>query len=192
MSTASKAPRLCASSAMAAMSTIWSSGLVGVSIQTSLVAGPDDCGETLGAGVVGVARDQSPGLENALEQPERAAVEVGRGGDLVAGPQGREHGRGRRQARGEGQRPLAPFQCRQARFQGGPRRIAAAGVLVALVLARGFLRERRRGVDRHDGRAGGRVGVLAGVDRAGRESVSGLVGGHQAFAPKPTRHESCP
>ena len=43
----------------------------------------------VGAGVVGVAGDQAPRLEDALEQPEGAAVEVGRGGDLVAGPQRR-------------------------------------------------------------------------------------------------------
>ena len=51
------------------------------------------------------------------------------------------------------------------------------------MLAGRFLGEGRGGVDRHDGRAGGRVGVLAGVDRAGREAVIGLVGGHEAFAP---------
>ena len=47
----------------------------------------EDRGETLGAGVFGVAGDESPGLEDALQQAEGAAVEIGGGGHLVAGPQ---------------------------------------------------------------------------------------------------------
>ena len=96
---------------MAAMSTICSSGLVGVSIQTSLVAGVMDRAKARGAGILGVARDEAPGLEDALEQPVRAAVEVGRGDDFVAGPEQREHGGGGRQARGERQACSPPSRA---------------------------------------------------------------------------------
>ena len=56
---------------------------MGVSIQTSLVAGHDR-GEAFGAGVLGVAW-MTPGPEHPLEQAESAAVKVRRGGDLVTG-----------------------------------------------------------------------------------------------------------
>ena len=175
LSTASSAPCLWASSAMAAMSRICRSGLVGVSIQTSFVFGVMIACEAGRRRVVGVAGGEAPRLEDLVEQAEGAAVQVGRGGDLVAGLQQRaEHRRRRRQAGGERQAALAAFQRREARFEGRARRVAAAGVLVALVLAGRGLGVGGGGVDRHDGRAGGRVGVLAGVDGPGGEAV--LVG----------------
>ena len=74
---------------MAAMSRICKSGLVGVSIQTSLVVGVMICVEPGGDGIVGVAGDEAPRLEDAFEQAEGAAVEIGRGRDFVAGPKQR-------------------------------------------------------------------------------------------------------
>ena len=104
------------------------------------------------------------GTEDSLEQAIGAAVEVGRGHDLVAVVQEREHrGRGG-QARGERQGRLSSLERGQAGLECRAGRVAAARVLVALVPAWCFLGEGGRGVDRHDRRPGRRVGVLAGVD----------------------------
>jgi hypothetical protein len=46
----------------------------------------DDLAKAVRAWIVGIASDQAPRLEDAFEQAERAAVEVRRGRDLIAGP----------------------------------------------------------------------------------------------------------
>ena len=73
---------------------------------------------------------------------------------------------------------LAALQRRQAGLQRRARRVAAARVLVALVLARRLLGVGRGRVDRHDRRAGGGVGVLAGVDGPRGEAALGSVISH--------------
>jgi hypothetical protein len=120
--------------------------------------------ESLRRGILGVARDEAPGLEHTLEQAECAAVEVGGRDHFVAGPQGRQHGRGRRQTRRESQGSLAPLQGRQARFEGRSCGVSAPGILITLVPARCFLSEGGGRVDRDHGRPGRRVCILAGVD----------------------------
>ena len=141
LSTASIAPCLWASSAMAAMSRICSSGLVGVSIQTSFVFGVMIVANPAGGGVVGVRGVQAPGLEDPFEQAEGAAVEVGGGGDFVAGPEQAANTAvvaARPEANARPRSPL--FERGEARLQRRARRVAAARVLVALVLAGGGLR----------------------------------------------------
>ena len=93
--------------------------------------------------IIRVPSDEAPVFEYALEQPDRPAVEVGRGGHFIAGfQQRRKDGVGRGQPGSERQAALAPFNRGQARLQCGPRRIAAARVFVALVLAEPGLRVR--------------------------------------------------
>ena len=151
LSTASMAPCLWASSAMAAMSRICSSGLVGVSIQTSFVFGVMIVAKPAGDGVVGVAGDEPPRLEDAFEQAEGAAVQVGGGDHLVAGPQQRAStavvaARPEAKARPRSPPSSAARHVSRAVRVGLPLR----RVLVALVLAGRRLGVGRGGVDRHD------------------------------------------
>ena len=74
------------------------------------------------------------------------------------------------EAGGERVRGHAPVEVGEQRLQGVPRRVAGAGVLVAVPhAADAVLHVGGRQVDRRDDRAGGAVGVLAGVDGAGAE-----------------------
>ena len=159
------------------MSSTWSSGLVGDSIQTSLVFGVMIASNAAGIRFVGVTRVQAPRLEDAFEQAKRAAVKIGRRRDFIArAKQGREDGCAGCQAGRECQTAFAFLERRQARFECGSRWIAAARVFVTFVLPRPGLRIGRRRVDRNNGCAGGRVGLLAGVDGAGGEA--GFLIGH--------------
>ena len=65
----------------------------------------------------------------------------------------------------------AAFQIGDAFFVSQPGRIDRARVIVAFVLARTFLHICRRCVNRRHDRAGGRIGFLAGVNRAGGKLV---------------------
>ena len=80
-----------------------------------------------------------------------------------------EHGRDRGQPGGEGEAGRAAFEIGDAALEGHAGRVLRARVFVALVDARALLRVGRGGVDRHHHRAGGRVGLLAGMDAAGGE-----------------------
>ena len=85
LSTTTRASRACASSATAAMSTIDSVGLVGDSIQTRRVSSRHAAVERVGvAQVARGPRDAVP-LVHARDEPERAAVRVGRDDHVVAG-----------------------------------------------------------------------------------------------------------
>ena len=75
----------------------------------------------------------------------------------------------------ERETPAAALERREARLEGRARGVPGAGVLVALVLPHGFLRERRGLEDRDDDRAGHGFGLLPGVD--GERLESGLAGG---------------
>src|SRR5262249_47732851 len=77
----------------------------------------EDVAKAAGASVLGVTGGQAPRLEDPLEQAERAAVQVGRRGHLVAGLEQPLHHRGRRgQPRREGQAAFAAFEGGQARL----------------------------------------------------------------------------
>ena len=66
-------------------------------------------------------------------------------------------------------RPAA-LDRREVGFERRARRVLRARVLEALVLAERVLHVGRRLEDRRDDRAGGRIGLLAGVDANGGES----------------------
>ena len=89
---------------------------------------------------------------------------------MVAGTQEAQDGVAPGEAAGEGHPVGATLQGGDAVLEGGPGRVAAAAVLVAPVLTDRGLGEGGGLVDRRDDRAGGRIGVLAGVDGPGLEA----------------------
>ena len=123
----------CATSATAAMSTMPSSGLVGVSIQTTRVVGRSAARSGVEVGEVDGRVLDAPRREDLVDQPEGAAVGVVRDHQVVAGAH--EHA----------QQHVARAPCREreragvpAALQGGETLLAArcgwgsaAGVLVA-------------------------------------------------------------
>src|SRR5262249_23705492 len=138
----------------------------------------DDRTEAGRTWVFGIASSQAPLLEDAFEEPIRAAVQIGRRSHFSAGLEDGE-ARGRcRQSRGERQAALAAFERGQASFQGGPRRVAATRILVSFVLAGRFLGIRGGCVDRNNGGPGGRISVLASVNGERGEALLGQVPRH--------------
>src|SRR5690606_25143869 len=123
--------------------------------------------------------------EDLVEQAEGAAVEIVAREHVVAGRERVEERRLGAEAAREGEAVRAPLERGEARLERVARRVAAAGVLEALVLAGRLLGEAARAHDRgHDGAAGG-IGRLAGVDREGVEAEraavrGGLHGGYRA------------
>ena len=168
-------PRRGRCSASAAMSAMLSSGLVGVSTQTSLVCRGGSRPRTASRSRErrGAVR-QPPALLDLVEEPVRAAVRVVGDHDVVAGPAERADQRvlggqagGEREARAPP--PPAPRCCPRGRCGSGWRS--------------GCTRSRRAGrrrrpacrstgrVDRRDHRAGRRVRLVARVDRARLEAL---------------------
>ena len=134
---------------------------------------------------LGIARIDEAGLDAELlqrlrEQRPRAAVEIGRGDDVVAGLSEVQHRiGGGRLPRGDRERRGAAFERRDARLERVPGRVLDAGIDVAEL----FKREEPRGVpgvlklvggrlvDRHRDRAADRVGAIgAAVQRQGLRS----------------------
>ena len=154
LSTTTSAPAACARSAIAAMSTILSSGLDGVSSQTRSAGSLE-----------GLARDALVGQVEELvavalrrvqlrEQPVGAAVDVV---DRDGARAGREqlHDRGRRAHPGrEADAVRAALERGQALLERRARRVDRAGVVVpAAHLQHAVLRVRAGLVDRHVDRA---------------------------------------
>ena len=171
LSTTTRIPRPRAAATTAAMSTSFSSGFVGVSIQIMRVFGADRGRGGLrvrevGEGEVEVRRAPA----HALEQAEAAAVEVVHRDHVVAGVEQLEQRRGRRHARREGEAAGAALEVGDAALVGHARRVLRARVLVALVHAGTRLGVGRGRVDRRHHRAGRRVRRLPAVDGAGGES----------------------
>ena len=108
-------------------------------------------------------------LVDLREHPVDAAVDVVDRDDAVTWIDQMHQRRRRRQAGGEGNAVLGSFERGQARLERGPGWIRGPRVVVALVLANRVLKVGRRLVDRHRQGAGRRIGLLAGVDRAGLE-----------------------
>ena len=135
--------------------------------------------------VVAVGPDHLPAetLEGVVELVDRAAIELSRGDEFVAGLQQRlEHDHLRRMARGDRERRRAAFERRDALLQHRVGRVADAGVDVAERLQAeqrggmvGVVEDERGGlIDRRRPRAGGRIGLRAGVNGQGGESGSTL------------------
>src|SRR5690606_7773453 len=133
--------------------------------------------------------------EHLVDQPERAAVRVVAEHDVPTHRHLPQHRVARREAARERHAVARPLQRRDARFERGARRVARARVLVALVLADGTLRERRRQRDGRDDRAGGGIRWLPDVDGPGLEpevavAVGGGVGDGHECAPSRYRRTS--
>ena len=113
--------------------------------------------------------------EDLVHLAERAAVDVIREHDMIARAQLVQHAVHRGEAARECEPDSAPFECREIVLERLPRGILAACVVVAVLEnTRRFLHERAGHVDRSHDRAGGRVGLLAGVDAVGTETVGFL------------------
>jgi hypothetical protein len=110
---------------------------------------------------------------HAMEQSESPAVQVVPGDDVVTGIEQLEQGRGRGHAGGEGESANAALEVGNALFVSVPRRVVAARIFPALMLAGTALHvggTRENG--RHDS-AGGRVRPLPGVNRPGAQPQRG-------------------
>ena len=132
-------------------------------------------------------------LERKAELGERAAIEVARGDELVAGlHQGEEGEELRRVARRRRDRRPAAFERGDPLLQHRDGRVGEPRIDVAEIVQ---IEERggvvdvvehigRRLVDRGRARAGGRIGRGAGMDRAGLEAIS-EIGRRRRAAPWP-------
>ena len=130
-------------------------------------------GDALRVARVDVREGDAQMREELVEEAERAAVDVLAADHVIAGA-AELHDRveAAHPAR-EREAVARPFERGDVPLQRLPRGILAPGVLVALVLTQRVLDVGRRLVDRrHDG-AGRRIGLLAGVDRAGTEASAG-------------------
>jgi hypothetical protein len=143
----------------------------GLDPQDLRLPGPDRGAYRVDVADVGGAVLETPTLRDLVEEPEGAAVRVVGDHGVVAGagepPQDGVLGR---QAAGE-REPALPFlQRRERALERGPRRVGAAAVLVAAAQPTdAVLLVGARRVDGRDHRAGGRVGLVAGMDGAGLE-----------------------
>ena len=170
LSTTTFAPRSWASRATAAMSTIVSRGLVGVSTHTSLVDGRNAatvaawsvrstavCVMPIGPCTRSINRNVPPygvvAHDDVIARPQAAQDRIF---GSQAGPERRAEGR--------------TFERRQAAFERRTRRVARARVFEASMLAHLFLRERGRRMDRRDHGPGRLVRGLPRVDRTRFES----------------------
>ena len=116
-------------------------------------------------------------LAHVLEQPVSPAVQIVAGDDVRARVQRVDQRRHARQPRGEGEPARAVLEAGDACFQRGPRRVAGARVVVALVHAGAGLHVGRSRVNRRHDRAGRWIGLLTGVNRARGESLYRRGGG---------------
>lgn len=117
--------------------------------------------------------------QRLLKLRDRAAVEMRRGDDFIAGrEQGHERDELRRHAAGDGEGPRGAFERGHAFLEDGGRWVADARVDVAVLLELEKLRGLvgvvedvgGRLVNGDRARAGGRVGDMARVDHAGLET----------------------
>ena len=108
-------------------------------------------------------------LVDLREHPVDAAVDVVDGDDVVARREQVHERRGRPEPGRERAPVRGSLERGEALLQRGPRGVADPGVVVALVDADGLLHVGRGLVDRRRHGAGGRVRLLAVVDRAGLE-----------------------
>jgi hypothetical protein len=113
--------------------------------------------------------------QDLVHQPVDAAVDVLAAHDVVACRQQLEERVHGRHPRGEGEAVGPALEGRHVALEDLPGRVGGPGVLVALVLADAVLDVGRRLVDREHHRAGEGVGLLAGVDGAGRQAVGPVV-----------------
>ena len=184
LSTTSSAPASWATAASASMSPMLSSGLVGVSTQTSLVSpGPDRGAHRVDVGDRRRRCARGPSgcstLSNSRKVPPYASsgITTWSPGRHSAAQQGVLGGQaaGEREARARPPRAPRALPSRAVRVG-----LARAAVLVAAAQpADAVLLVGAGRVDRRDHRAGRRVGLVAGVDRARLEAgLAAVLLGH--------------
>ena len=177
LSTTSFAPPSCAIRAIAAMSAMPSSGLLGVSHHTTVVFGVIAPNERVEVGQVDRRVRHAPLAEHLVDQPEGAAVRVARYHHVVVwrAQRAQDAVLGRQPAR-ERQPARAAVEIRQAGFEGRPRRIARPAVLPAVAgTADGVLVKCRDLKDGRDDGPGPWVRRLTGVNGPGLEALRGVV-----------------
>jgi hypothetical protein len=126
--------------------------------------------EAVGHGRVHPAERQAVARQDALEQPEGAAVGVVGHDDVIAGLQEGGDGVDRGHARRERERRPPALDRGEVGLERAARRVLRPRVLVALVPAQLVLHVGRGLEDGRDDRAGARVGRLSGVDAHGVEA----------------------
>ena len=178
-------PASLATAAIAVESVMMPPGLAINSTKIALVFGRERRAERVGIGGVGPAHVPAAFLEGMGELVDRAAIELARGDELIAGLEQRmEHERLRRVARGDGKRRRAAFERRDPLLQHRLGGIGDARVDVAERLeieqSRGMLdvvEDKGRGlIDRRGARAGRGIGLRAGMD--GKRVEAGFRSGH--------------
>ena len=108
--------------------------------------------------------------EDAIQQAERAAVDIERDDDLVVRPQVRvQHRVLGGEARREDRAVRDAFEIGEDLFEPLARRIVGARIVEAQIDAGAFLLVGRGLIDRRDQRAGRRIARLGGMNGAGRE-----------------------
>ena len=175
LSTTRIAPTSCAAAAAAAMSTTFSTGFDGVSIQTMRVRSSRcsrEVRELLGREVV---EDVALRLVDLRRHPVDAAVDVGDQHRPVARVQQVHERRRGAEARRERDAVLCALERGEAELQRRARRVGDARVVVALVLADRLLDVRGGLVDRDRHGAGRRIRLLSLVDRARLEVHASIV-----------------
>ena len=179
LSTISGSSRSCAIAATVSMSSTLPPGLPIVSPKKALVLSRTAAFHA--SGIVGIHPRQVHVhlAQHVLELIDGAAVERGRGDDVIAGlQQGEQRGGLRRDPARERDRAAAALEARHALLEHGDRRVHDPRVGVAVLLQVEVRRRRfrvfehvaRRLEDRHGARAGVRVGALACVHLTGVES----------------------
>ena len=170
LSTTSRRPWRCASSAAAARSVRRITGLVGVSTNSMRVAGVIACSTSSRFDGVDVGEGDRRAGQHLVEEPERPAVGVPRDDHMVAGLEHRADRADRRHSGRKRERRLAAFDRRDVALERKARRILRARVLEALVDAELVLHVGGGLVDRRDDGAGGWIRLLAGVQADGAET----------------------
>ena len=184
LSTTSSAPASWARLARAAMSAMPSSGLVGVSTQTIFVSvGIAAPARRRGRTARPACASRPQRCEHLVEEAVRAAVGVvGQHHVVTRVEQPADHGVLGGQAGGEREAPLALLQRREGVLERGAGGVGGAAVLVAAAQpADAVLLVGRGREDGRDHRSGGRVGLVARVDRTRLEAgLLAVLLGHPA------------
>jgi len=130
---------------------------------------------------VEVAEVDQPGgdsvaLQRAGQEPVGAAVDIVRKEHFVAGLEQPANVLGGGRAAGVTKRPGCLFQRSQQVFEGSPRRIRGAAVLIALEFAQRIVPIGAGHVERNDDGAGDGIGILAASNGPGFEAPVAPVG----------------
>ncbi len=161
--------------ATAAMSASAAAGWSASRPSTSRVFGSIAAATAAGVARVDVGEARARAAEDLVEQAEGAAVEVVAGDDVIARVEQCAARAVVAATPAANAKPsVAALERRQVRLEREAGRVVRARVLEALVLARARLRVGRGQEDRRHHRAGGRIGRLAGVDRAAVSKRGGL------------------